>query len=623
MAEHTPHQSPPDQFRKTLAQCRDTAGILGEPKQFWAEFLKAAARFASAQYSLVCILRPDTPKWTIAGFHPPEASGILKTSGLAAAVEKTCRAAHGQGDATGQIDVGPNDSPAHIEAIRLELHEGEPPAVGLFIIKNTQLTQPSPPCQRLHAISDVPLLYQLRQRATQNRQDVSRVSKVLDVALEINSQERYMAAAMALCNEIATRYSCDRVSLGWTTGGYVRVQAISHIEKFEKKMAVVQDLEKVMEESLCQDVEIIFPAPPENTAIMRHHDAFAKSNQLQSMATFPIRLNNEITGALTCERIDVPPFDQEAVSTISLICQQSARHLHDLRAGDRWFGARLAAGLRKKLAGLLGVENTLAKAGGVLLAGLVAALIFVEVEFHVEAPFIIRTDSVAYLPASFDGYIDQVNADVGNIVNQGDLLLTLDTRELLLEESNATANQVRHDREAQKARASNYLSEMKIAQALSAQARAQLKIVRYHLKNAQVRAPFAGIVVEGDLEKMLGAPVRKGDVLFKLARLDKTYVELDVDEKDIHHIRKNAQGRIAFISQPQFKYEVSVKRVDPVAVSKEEGNKFIVRCEFTQTPADWWRPGMSGIAKINAGKKSIAWIITRRTIDFFRLFLWW
>ncbi|WP_320043302.1 efflux RND transporter periplasmic adaptor subunit [uncultured Desulfobacter sp.] len=623
MAEHINHQERTDHFKNALTQCRNTAGIQGPPKLFWAQFLKTATLVAQARYSLVCILRPDTQNWIVAGLHPPKAQDLLKTPGLMTDVEQLCSNAQVQGDATGQIDIPPKGNPAGLEAIRLELQEEEPPAVAVFISENKNQTETSLPCTRLHAIAGIPLIYQLRQKLRQSRIDASRFSKVLDVALEINSQERYMAAAMAFCNEIAARYAFDRVSLGWATGGYIRVQAISHIEKFEKKMAVVQDLEKVMEESVCQDVEIIFPAPLENTSVMRHHDAFAKANQLRALATFPIRLNNKITGALTCERIDANPFDQETVSTISLICEQSARHLHDLKAGDRWFGARLAAGARKKLAGLIGVENTLAKAGGVLLALLVAVLIFTKVIFRIEAPFVIQADRVAYLPAAFDGYIDQVKVNVGDIVNQGAIMLTLDTRELLLEESNAVANQVRHDREAQKARASNYLSEMKISQALSAQARAQLKIVRYHLKNAQVRAPFAGVVVEGELEKMLGAPVRKGDVLFKLAKLDQTYVELDVDEKDIHYIRKNAAGQIVFISQPRFKYDVSVKRVDPVAVSKEEGNKFIVRCEFTQNPADWWRPGMSGIAKINAGKKSIAWIITRRTIDFFRLFLWW
>jgi len=44
-----------------------------------------------------------------------------------------------------------------------------------------------------------------------------------------------MAAAMTFCNEIASRYRCDRVSLGWIKGAYVRVQAVSHMERFRKK----------------------------------------------------------------------------------------------------------------------------------------------------------------------------------------------------------------------------------------------------------------------------------------------------------------------------------------------------------------------------------------------------
>jgi hypothetical protein len=32
---------------------------------------------------------------------------------------------------------------------------------------------------------------------------------------------------------------------------------------------------------------------------------------------------------------------------------------------------------------------------------------------------------------------------------------------------------------------------------------------------------------------------------------------------------------------------------------------------------------MSGIAKINAGERSLLWIITHRTVDFLRLKLWW
>ena len=36
--------------------------------------------------------------------------------------------------------------------------------------------------------------------------------------------------------------------------------------------------------------------------------------------------------------------------------------------------------------------------------------------------------------------------------------------------------------------------------------------------------------------KRLGAPVRQGDVLFKVARLDRLYIECKVKERDIHEI---------------------------------------------------------------------------------------
>jgi hypothetical protein len=38
---------------------------------------------------------------------------------------------------------------------------------------------------------------------------------------------------------------------------------------------------------------------------------------------------------------------------------------------------------------------------------------------------------------------------------------------------------------------------------------------------------------------------------------------------------------------------------------------------------DWWRPGMSGIGKIEAGERTLFWIIFHRTIDFLRMFFWW
>ena len=164
---------------------------------------------------------------------------------------------------------------------------------------------------------------------------------------------------------------------------------------------------------------------------------------------------------------------------------------------------------------------------------------------------------------------------------------------------------------------------MRIAQALADQAAAGLELVRYHLRHAEIKAPFNGIVVEGDLKELLGAPVRKGDVLFKLARLSNLYAELKIDERDVHEVTATLAGEIAFVSQPDLKFPIAIERVDPIALPEEEGNVFVARAQLTGEIGQWWRPGMSGVAKIDVGNRNVLWILTHRTIDFLRLWLWW
>ena len=63
--------------------------------------------------------------------------------------------------------------------------------------------------------------------------------------------------------------------------------------------------------------------------------------------------------------------------------------------------------------------------------------------------------------------------------------------------------------------------------------------------------------------------------------------------------------------------------IDPAAVTKEQGNMFLIRAHLQETPLSWWRPGMSGVAKISVGDRNVLWILTHRTVDFFRMLLWW
>jgi hypothetical protein len=147
--------------------------------------------------------------------------------------------------------------------------------------------------------------------------------------------------------------------------------------------------------------------------------------------------------------------------------------------------------------------------------------------------------------------------------------------------------------------------------------------VRYRLERSEIKAPFDGVVVEGDPRQRIGAALSAGDSLFRIARTDSLYVEAEVPERDIHETLDRVDGEIAFVSQPEHKFPVKVSLVESAAMPKEEGAVFIVRCDFPESAQEWWRPGMSGLCKINIGKRRLIWIFTHRTVDFFRMWLWW
>lgn len=594
----------------------------GAPGEFWSAFLEESARLTSAGIGILLVRDQEKGAWRILAVWSVEKRDAAQLKTLKPKIDEIADASAQHGYAWEAVERHKNPvNPGPVIGARLRLEE-EQVSTAVFFLDRDARIEVQEAAFRLALLADSPAVYQLGRVVNQAKGDVVRFAEALDLMVLLNAEKRYLAAAMTFCNELAARYRCDRVSLGWMKGGYIRLQAVSHMERFQKKTDVVQVLESTMEEAYDQDEEVPWPKLDGSMTVTRDHEVFSKLHGSPYIVSLPVRLDDEPVGVVTCERAE-SPFTEEDIRGLRVFADHSARRLGDLQQRDRWFGARAAASFKDTLASLLGVEHTFAKLMGIILCLALAFLIFGKLNYRVEAPFILKTDDLAYIPSPFDGYIYEVKVKVGDVVGNADSLLSLDISNLLLEESNAIANQNRYSREAEKARAQNALADMRVARALESQAAARLELIRYQLAHANMKAPFAGIVVEGDLEELLGAPVQKGDVLFKVARIEKMYAELKADERDIHEISQEATGEMAFVSRPELKFPIRVMRIDPVAVTQEMENVFIIRAEFPEEIKGWWRPGMSGVAKINVGKRNVLWIFTHRTIDFIRLFLWW
>ena len=162
---------------------------------------------------------------------------------------------------------------------------------------------------------------------------------------------------------------------------------------------------------------------------------------------------------------------------------------------------------------------------------------------------------------------------------------------------------------------------MVTAQAKAAETQALLSLVEGQLQRSRIEAPFDGIVIQGDLRQNLGAPVQRGEVLMVLAPNDSFRLILEVDEADVGAVRAGQRGELALAAQPDRTLPFVVRRIVPVATTADGRNYFEVEAGL-QESLPQLRPGLSGVAKVEAGSRSVGWLLAHRAIDWLRL-AWW
>jgi multidrug resistance efflux pump len=430
----------------------------------------------------------------------------------------------------------------------------------------------------------------------------------------------FARAAAALATALCDRLSCDRVALGWIHSGCSTVVALSHAADFDPRQAASERIAAAMDEALEQASTIVVP-PREGAApqVSLAHLELA-STGAHTVCTVLLADGAEAVGALTFERASLP-FTPEEVRLCEDAAALAAPILSLKRSAERGWATSTAEAARAQWNRLASPEGRRARlwlAAGGLAA---AALLFVPVPYYVAAPARLEGSVQRVVVAPVDGFLEQVNVRPGDSVKSGQLLAELATQDLQAERMRRRSELAQHENVYKAALARADRTQLVINQARAAEAQAQLSLVENQLQRAQLRAPFDGIVIKGDLPQQLGAPVQRGEVLLTLAPDDRYRLIVEVDERDVALVDAGLHGRLVLTAEPNAVFDFSVVRLLPVAVAAD-GRNFFEAEGALEAAGKTLRPGMRGVAKIAAGRRSAAWIATHRLFDWLRLTAW-
>lgn len=463
---------------------------------------------------------------------------------------------------------------------------------------------------------------------------------LLDAVLFAQRHDGFEPATLALVNTLASTLGAQQVALGWRAeaGAAVRLVALSHRDKLDRFAHAVVLTEGALDEALDHEDGVRLPAvtapAPEAGAALAEIDSAAPPalpahRLLQqalgavSLASLPLASGHSAPRAALLLVFDgAPPAEQ--LARLHLALRVALPWLESLHWRQRPLLLRAQDELRRRARLWLGPQHLGLKLGSGLAALALLVSLFVDWDYRVGATAQLATDSTRILSAQFDGRVEEARVSAGQSVKAGDVLAQLDVRDLHNQVADARAEVQRYTAEADKARAAGALAEAEVGNARTAQAQARLARTQELIELAANKAPFDGVVVEGEQRELHGAPVRKGDKLYRIARVEKLYATLQVPERDAAQLQPGAHGELSLMTRPDEKIPLRVLAIIPVAQIKgQEGNQFMVRAELLAPPAAWWKPGMSGNARIDAGPRRIIWVLTHRLVDQLRLWLWW
>lgn len=449
---------------------------------------------------------------------------------------------------------------------------------------------------------------------------------VLRVQAAVLSRPGLAEAGTALAAELAQLLACRRVSLGLRDGATFSVVATSMGREVDARLDTAALLVGAMNEALDQGATVCLPAAGDGPPLMTYaHRQLAPHG---AACTVPLKgaqqaadggaqaLTDIFVGALTLER-DTPftPAEQLLCEDVAgfagpvLQLQQQAALPAWRRAARtlaRWATARDRLGMRLAVGAL---------------AVLVVLACVVPLPYRVSAPARLEGSVQRAIAASADGYLQQANVRAGDTVKAGQVLAELASQDLLLERRRRESELAQHENAYRAALAHNDRAQMVVSQSRAGEAQALLSLTDSQLERARIVAPFDGIVIKGDLSQSLGAPVQRGEVLLTLAPNDSFRLIVEVDEADIAAIRPGQTGELALAAVPDRALRFTTRRIVPVATSAQERNYFEVEAALNEAAAHL-RPGLSGVARIGAGERSLAWIVTHRALNWLRLAVW-
>ncbi|TWU59984.1 HlyD family secretion protein [Rubripirellula tenax] len=455
-------------------------------------------------------------------------------------------------------------------------------------------------------------------------QQADNSAAIAELMVELASSSDMKDASLVAANRIADHLDASFVAIGhcrpfpWSMDSIsdnasmtavprVRIEAISSVSDVGRDGEVTRLMVEAMSESLVRfqslgETETRYRRDDVESGLMQlAHRQLAASIALPRIDTYPlITAKGIVIGAWMVIRdgnsSDDTSQDRFASSVGGYLSEALAM---SRRAGEsplaRW-GNRVTATTRSRVRAI---------ALGAVVAG---AVMMVPVPHRVDCSTVLSAMSQRFATAPHSGILKQAFVRPGDAVIAGQQIAEMDGVELELRRAELIAHRQRASKQVDVQRTLRLPAETQIAKLEVDQLDAQIDLVEHQLAHLSITSDVDGVVLQGDWHDARGAMIREGDVLMQIAPLDRLRAEIEIPERELPYVRIDQSIRLTLDGQPLESIDASIKCIRPMSEIRDGQNIFLAEVEL-ENEAKLLRPGMRGRTKVDAGQKSLGWVM--------------
>ena len=475
--------------------------------------------------------------------------------------------------------------------------------------------------------------------------------------LRVHAPTEMRETSYVLANELRRLGNCDRVIVLARRGSRLRVEAISNLDQFDVRSAVVRAAEQF---GAAFDAE----AGPrwldeeeanvdEVSPWLRNFVEHSHSRTLGILPLFAAPRPREFArleriGMIICERFVARSFEPAVRRELEEMSEHAAVAISRAAALERIPLFRSLRAISR--IGLLSPQGSRTKR--VLLAVLIVSLFVCAavwpIPFVISAPGSLQPANRHEIFAPADGVVHDLKLSQDGHVVAGDILIEIRSDEFELELTRLAGELETNRRRLQTIQAAR-LESVKPGvakgepQGRLAAEEEQLKEVIRGLESQQafrqkqrdqlfVRSPISGQLLTWEVERLLRArPVRRGQRLMTIADVDGAWTsEMHIADADVGHVLAAVQKQATPLkvtyrtaAHPNVDQVGSLDKISDWTEISDSGQPAVKMTATIAKPDSLdARPGAKTSASIHLGSRPRAYVWFRQVIEYVRIHFW-